>query len=92
MQSALFCPVGTPTQSAALADSRRRRRIALARRSRRARLLDGPRPVHFGMQAIGPSGERFIVLQMHLDDGDCWVTVRDLDEQTEHVVPLTSLH
>jgi len=92
MQSALLCPVGTPTKAAELAEARRRRRIALAKRWRRARLLSGPRPVYFGMQVTGPSGERFIVLQLHLDDGDCWVTVRDLDDETEHVVPLTSLH
>lgn len=92
MTPALLCPCGTSMKSAELAEARRRRRAALARRARRAVLLGGPRPVYFGMQATGPSGERFIVMQLHLDDGDCWVTVRDLDDQTEAIVPLTSLH
>lgn len=81
MQSALLRPIGTSAQAAKRVEP-----------LPRARLLSGPRSVHFGMQVIGPSGEHLLVLRLHDDGGFHSVTALDLDNDgVERNVPVASL-
>lgn len=81
MQSALLRAIGTPDPSA--------QHVAPLSR---ARLLVGPRSLHFGMQVVGPGDRNLLVLQLHDVGGFQSVTARNLDnDEIECDVPVASL-
>lgn len=63
-----------------------------ARPPQKPLLLAAPRVVRLGMRATGPNGELVKVMKISVEGGDIWATVKNLDNDTESEMPLSSLH
>lgn len=92
--SALFSPSLSCTEITAPAEDLDEQRFPFyARPRQRGVLLSPARVVRVGMKAVDSSGARVVVLRLSAEpNGECWVTVRNVDTEHEMDLPLTSIH